>query len=83
MPRPGHFSPAGFHQIVSGLAEGDRIVVAGTFLIDSESRMKAATGSVDRETATDPVCGMAIDVNTAKTSGKSANHNGFRTASPI
>jgi Cu(I)/Ag(I) efflux system membrane fusion protein len=29
-------------EIRSGLKEGERIVVSGTFLIDSESRMKAA-----------------------------------------
>ena len=28
-------------QVVSGLAPGDRIVVSGTFLVDSESRLKA------------------------------------------
>ncbi len=28
-------------QVVSGLAAGDRIVVSGTFLVDSESRLKA------------------------------------------
>jgi Cu(I)/Ag(I) efflux system membrane fusion protein len=28
-------------QVVSGLAQGERIVVAGTFLVDSESRLKA------------------------------------------
>jgi len=49
---PGEFEPrvvqtgwrAGDRiQIVSGLQKGDRIVSAGTFLVDSESQLKAAT----------------------------------------
>ncbi|MBZ5724963.1 MAG: efflux RND transporter periplasmic adaptor subunit [Acidobacteriia bacterium] len=47
--------------IVRGLAEGERIVVSGTFLIDSESRLKTAAASGERPRAvTDPVCGMTI-----------------------
>ena len=30
-------------QVTKGLTEGERIVISGTFLVDSESRMKAAT----------------------------------------
>jgi membrane fusion protein, copper/silver efflux system len=30
-------------EIVQGLAEGERVVTAGTFLVDSESRLKSAT----------------------------------------
>jgi RND family efflux transporter MFP subunit len=33
-------------QIVSGLAEGERVVAEGTFLIDSESRLKLTTSAV-------------------------------------
>jgi RND family efflux transporter MFP subunit len=51
-------------QITSGLLEGERIVVAGNFLIDSESRMKVtsvSTAAVHAETVKDPVCGMDVD----------------------
>ncbi len=53
-------------QITKGLAPGERIVVSGNFLVDSESRMKlAGAGSVSAAERTapilDPVCGMEVD----------------------
>jgi Cu(I)/Ag(I) efflux system membrane fusion protein len=51
---PGHFEKREVEigwrfddrvQIVKGLKEGETIVSAGTFLVDSESRLQAATGS--------------------------------------
>lgn len=32
----------GFHEVLSGLAPGDRVVVSANFLVDSESRFRAA-----------------------------------------
>jgi Cu(I)/Ag(I) efflux system membrane fusion protein len=57
--------------LARGVAEGDRIAVAGNFLLDSESRMRAttptATGlqsevktAVQREALHDPVCRMTL-----------------------
>jgi RND family efflux transporter MFP subunit len=53
-------------QVTKGLEEGERIVVSGNFLIDSESRMKLAAVSTasmaEKVTAEkDPVCGMEVD----------------------
>ncbi len=52
-------------QIASGLKPGERIVVSGNFLVDSESRMQlAAAGAAPAEEANveiDPVCGMEVD----------------------
>ena len=49
---PGRFAPRkistgltldqGRVQVTSGLAEGERVVISGQFLLDSESRMKEA-----------------------------------------
>jgi YHS domain-containing protein len=64
----GHFEPRQIETgarlgdrivIASGVKEGERIVVSGNFLIDSESRLKLAAA------AKDPVCGM--DVEPSKT----------------
>jgi membrane fusion protein, copper/silver efflux system len=53
-------------QITKGIQPGERIVVGGNFLIDSESRMKfAAVSTPTKEvssTEVDPVCGMKVDV---------------------
>jgi Cu(I)/Ag(I) efflux system membrane fusion protein len=48
-------------EITRGLAKGERIVVSGNFLIDSESRLKLAASRVPEDNAVDPVCGMEVD----------------------
>jgi membrane fusion protein, copper/silver efflux system len=75
-----------------GLAEGDRVVTAGNFLIDSESRMKPAVLRTvnekrDAPTATaavahngamthDPVCGMSLDREKALADGHTETYRG-------
>jgi RND family efflux transporter MFP subunit len=62
-------------EIVSGLMEGERIVASATFLLDSESRMKAASaGILDPET--DPVCGMEVDQKKAAAARRTAEYKG-------
>jgi RND family efflux transporter MFP subunit len=63
-------------EIVSGLTPGERIVVSGTFLIDSESRMKTAAAGVHGESSEDPVCGMEVDQSRAKATGKTITYQG-------
>lgn len=75
-----------------GLAEGDRVVTAGNFLIDSESRMKPAvlrTVNEKRDATTaaaavahngamthDPVCGMSLDREKALADGHTETYRG-------
>ena len=63
-------------EILQGLEPGEQIVLAGNFLLDSESRMKQAAGASDmKPTAVgggmapdkDPVCGMAIEAQADQT----------------
>jgi Cu(I)/Ag(I) efflux system membrane fusion protein len=69
-------------EIREGLMAGERIVISGTFLIDSESRMKAgnqgASGSQGStgHAGKDPVCGMAVDEKRAAAAGRKAEHGG-------
>jgi membrane fusion protein, copper/silver efflux system len=57
-------------QITNGLEPGERIVVSGNFLIDSESRMRMPEGTsamsdAKTEKAKDLVCGMDVDPKAA------------------
>ena len=63
-------------EIVKGLMVGEKIVVSGTFLIDSESRMKAAAAGIYGETSEDPVCGMEVDQAKAKAAGLTSEFRG-------
>jgi len=63
-------------EIVKGLMPGERIVISGTFLIDSESRMKAAAQGVFGAAAEDPVCGMDVDEKRAAAAGRKSEYKG-------
>ena len=62
-------------EIVKGLMPGERIVLSGTFLLDSESRMRAAAMGVVTPRQ-DPVCGMEVDEAKAKAAGRMITHAG-------
>jgi len=59
-------------EITSGLMPGEKIIVSGNFLIDSESRMKTAAGGVIPAMSKDPVCGMFVNEEYARLTGKTA-----------
>ena len=59
-------------EIVRGLMEGERVVAAANFLLDSESRMRAVSAGIfDPET--DPVCGMEVDEKKAAAAGRTVD----------
>jgi len=57
-------------EVVRGLMPGERIVVSGNFLIDSESRMKAAAGGIYGAAEIDPVCNMNVNEVEARAAGR-------------
>lgn len=57
-------------EIVRGLMPGERVVMSGNFLIDSESRFKAAAAGMLGEESEDPVCGMEVNEDKARAEGK-------------
>ena len=63
-------------EILKGLMPGDRIVIGGTFLIDSESRMKAAADGIAGEAAQDPICAMNVDQTKAAAAGRTSQYQG-------
>jgi len=81
----GYFEPRNVHigshvgdqvQVVQGLTAGERIVTSGTFLLDSESRMKLAAAGVQGMPLTDPVCGMTVDEGKAKAAKRVSEYQG-------
>ena len=63
-------------EITGGLMPGEKVVVSGNFLIDSESRMKTAASTTAGNTVKDPVCGMHTNRQQAVTSGMTARYEG-------
>jgi Cu(I)/Ag(I) efflux system membrane fusion protein len=51
---------AGRVEIVAGLKPGERIASTGTFMLDSESRMRQTGMAVQDAMTNDPVCGMRL-----------------------
>jgi RND family efflux transporter MFP subunit len=52
-------------EITGGLMPGEKVLISGNFLIDSESRMKTAAAGTGGRMSADPVCGMSVDEETA------------------
>jgi YHS domain-containing protein len=63
-------------EVVKGLMPGERIVISGTFLVDSESRMKLAAAGIFGITVKDPVCNMVIDEDKAQAAGLKREYRG-------
>jgi Cu(I)/Ag(I) efflux system membrane fusion protein len=63
-------------EIVKGLVPGERIVVSGTFLVDSESRLQAAAAGIYGETSQDPVCQVEVDRSRARAAGRTVTYQG-------
>jgi Cu(I)/Ag(I) efflux system membrane fusion protein len=77
-PRPVEtgWQMGGRVEIVRGLTEGEKIVVSGNFLVDSESRMQLAAAGIYGAWHVDPVCAMHVDEGKAKAAGKTVEHGG-------
>jgi membrane fusion protein, copper/silver efflux system len=63
-------------EITKGLAPGERIVISGTFLIDSESRMELAASGITGTLAQDPVSGVPVSIRKAEKAGLNISHQG-------
>jgi len=63
-------------QILKGLMAGERVVLSGNFLLDSESRMMSAAQGALGAAAKDPVCGMDVDEKRAAAAGRKSEYKG-------
>jgi membrane fusion protein, copper/silver efflux system len=63
-------------EIVKGLRPGERVVVSGNFLLDSESRMKSATAGMSGKLSIDPSCGMLVDEGRSRETGLTSKYRG-------
>jgi YHS domain-containing protein len=63
-------------EITKGLKPGEKIVISGNFLIDSEARLQMASSSILGKVSRDPVCGMNIDEDIARAKGNFWEYRG-------
>ena len=56
-------------EITQGLEPGEKVIVSGNFLVDSESRMKLASAGMFGEVVRDPVIGVNVDASKARAAG--------------
>jgi RND family efflux transporter MFP subunit len=63
-------------EITRGLEPGERIVVSGNFLIDSESKMELAAAGMYGTLVKDPVCGADVAVRKAEKTGRTSIYQG-------
>jgi Cu(I)/Ag(I) efflux system membrane fusion protein len=63
-------------EITQGIMPGERIVVSGNFLIDSESRMKSPSSASSGSASQDPSCGMMVNEENAKATGLTSDYGG-------
>jgi len=63
-------------EILKGLMTGERIVVSGNFLMDSESRFKASSTEAIGPMSLDPSCGMLTSEEKAKETGLTTVYRG-------
>jgi membrane fusion protein, copper/silver efflux system len=63
-------------EIARGLMPGEKIVVSGNFLLDSEARLQQAASGIQGKIGRDPVCGMNIDEERARADGNFLEYKG-------
>ena len=63
-------------EITRGLMPGEKIVVSGNFLLDSEARLQQAAAGITGKIGRDPVCGMNIDEDRSKAEGNVRQYKG-------
>ena len=63
-------------EVVKGLEPGERIVLSGNFLVDSESKLSLAASGMQPLLEKDPVCGEEVSPRKAEKLGRRVVHRG-------
>jgi YHS domain-containing protein len=63
-------------EIVKGLKPGERIIISGNFLIDSESKLEMAAAGMVGTLSKDPVCGLEISARKASKENRETHYEG-------
>jgi len=63
-------------EIVKGLEPGEKIVISGNFLIDSESKLELAAQGMYTPLSKDPVCGTEVSQAKAEKTGRKVAYRG-------
>jgi Cu(I)/Ag(I) efflux system membrane fusion protein len=63
-------------EVVKGLEPGERIVVSGNFLIDSESKLEMAAMGMQGTLSKDPVSGLEVSARKADKEGRKSTLRG-------
>jgi len=63
-------------EITKGLNPGEKIVISGNFMIDSESRLELAAAGMVGTLSKDPVCGVDVSINKAEKAGRKSTYQG-------
>jgi Cu(I)/Ag(I) efflux system membrane fusion protein len=63
-------------EIIEGLDSGERIVVSGNFLVDSESKLSLAAQGMYATLSKDPVCGTDVSRLKAEKAGRRSVYQG-------
>jgi RND family efflux transporter MFP subunit len=63
-------------EIIKGLKPGERIVISGNFLIDSESKLEMAAAGMVGTLSKDPVCGLEVSAKKASKENRATHYNG-------
>ena len=63
-------------EIIEGLNEGEKIVISGNFLVDSESKLSLAASGMQPMLEQDPVCGQEVSPRKAEKQGRRVVYRG-------
>ncbi len=63
-------------EVTRGLEPGERIIISGNFLVDSESKLEMAAAGIQGALSEDPACGLGVSHKKAEKAGRRITYLG-------